>query len=227
MRLLGVALAVGILGLFGAGTFLAQGQGPVGSSDPNVHTSVDPDTGITTEFDAHNGQYSVVDKDGTVCAVTFSGKEYSDQWLGSRVISAQKANTANAFSLDGLALSTANIYSPVQPGGRVLVGGGFGGLDGTGVGRGQQRPTSAMSVEADAEASIPLIIEEVKKQMTGDQKNRIADRKAKRTGPAPAAGAAPRSTGPCRPARAPSRSHRAGARRGLPFGNGGPRQIHR
>jgi hypothetical protein len=36
---------------------------------------------------------------------------------GSRVISAQKANTANAFSLPGLALSTANLYSAVQPGG--------------------------------------------------------------------------------------------------------------
>lgn len=33
------------------------------------------------------------------------------------MISAQKANTANAFSLDGLALSTANLYSAVQPGG--------------------------------------------------------------------------------------------------------------
>jgi uncharacterized protein GlcG (DUF336 family) len=33
------------------------------------------------------------------------------------VISAQKANTANAFSLPGLALSTANLYSAVQPGG--------------------------------------------------------------------------------------------------------------
>jgi hypothetical protein len=30
------------------------------------------------------------------------------------VISAQKANTANAFSLDGLALSTANLYSASQ-----------------------------------------------------------------------------------------------------------------
>lgn len=63
---------------------------------------------------------TVVDRDGTVCAVTFSGKEFGDQWLGSRVISAQKANTANAFSLDGLALSTANIYTPVQPGGSLF-----------------------------------------------------------------------------------------------------------
>ena len=35
---------------------------------------------------------------------------------GSRVISAQKANTANAFSLPGLAFSTANLFAPTQPG---------------------------------------------------------------------------------------------------------------
>ncbi len=73
---------------------------------------------------------SIVANDGTVCAVAFTGTGYTDQWLGSRVISAQKANTANDFSLgegshmpavslfqNGLALSTANLYSAVQPGG--------------------------------------------------------------------------------------------------------------
>ena len=60
---------------------------------------------------------SVVNRDGQVVAVAFSGNERGDQWPGSRVISAQKANTANAFSLPGLALSTANLYSAVQPGG--------------------------------------------------------------------------------------------------------------
>ena len=60
---------------------------------------------------------TVVDRDGVVCAVAFSGADRGSQWPGSRVISAQKANTANAFSLDGLALSTANLYSAVQPGG--------------------------------------------------------------------------------------------------------------
>jgi uncharacterized protein GlcG (DUF336 family) len=60
---------------------------------------------------------TLVDRDGVVCAVTFSGPDRGAQWPGSRVISAQKANTANAFSLDGLALSTANLYSAVQPGG--------------------------------------------------------------------------------------------------------------
>jgi uncharacterized protein GlcG (DUF336 family) len=60
---------------------------------------------------------TIVDRDGVVCAVAFSGGDRGAQWPGSRVISAQKANTANAFSLDSLALSTANLYSAVQPGG--------------------------------------------------------------------------------------------------------------
>lgn len=72
---------------------------------------------------------TLVNRDGVVCAVAFSGENRGAQWPGSRVISAQKANAANAFSLDassddkgsgqagGLALSTANLYSAVQPGG--------------------------------------------------------------------------------------------------------------
>lgn len=60
---------------------------------------------------------TIVNRDGEVVAVAFSGNDRGDQWPGSRVISAQKANTANAFSLPGLALSTANLYSAVQPGG--------------------------------------------------------------------------------------------------------------
>jgi uncharacterized protein GlcG (DUF336 family) len=63
---------------------------------------------------------TVVDRDGIVCAVAFTGGDRDDQWPGSRVISAQKANTANSFSLQGLALSTANLYSAVQPGGSLF-----------------------------------------------------------------------------------------------------------
>jgi uncharacterized protein GlcG (DUF336 family) len=63
---------------------------------------------------------TVVNRDGVVCAVAFTGNNRGDQWPGSRVISAQKANTANAFSLPGLALSTANLYSAVQPGGTLF-----------------------------------------------------------------------------------------------------------
>jgi uncharacterized protein GlcG (DUF336 family) len=63
---------------------------------------------------------SLVDRDGVVRVVTMSGDDRGAQWPGSRVISAQKANTANAFSVPGLALSTANLYSPVQPGGSLF-----------------------------------------------------------------------------------------------------------
>jgi len=60
---------------------------------------------------------TIVDRDGQVCAVAFTGSDRGAQWPGSRVISAQKAYTANAFSLPSLALSTANLYYAVQPGG--------------------------------------------------------------------------------------------------------------
>src|SRR5262245_12535497 len=48
---------------------------------------------------------TIVDRDGIVCAVAFSGPNRGAQWPGSRVISAQKANAANAFSLDSSSLS--------------------------------------------------------------------------------------------------------------------------
>ena len=63
---------------------------------------------------------TIVDRDGIVRAVVFTGNDCGDQWPGSRAISAQKANTANAFCLPGLALSTANLYSAVQPGGSLF-----------------------------------------------------------------------------------------------------------
>ena len=63
---------------------------------------------------------TVVDRTGEVVAVAFTGDLAGDQWPGSRVISAQKANTANAFSLATLALSTANLYTAVQPGGTLF-----------------------------------------------------------------------------------------------------------
>jgi uncharacterized protein GlcG (DUF336 family) len=66
---------------------------------------------------------TLVDGSGRVCAVVNSlagGDVTSDIWLGSRVISAQKANTANSFSLGTLSLSTANLYSAVQPGGSLF-----------------------------------------------------------------------------------------------------------
>ena len=58
---------------------------------------------------------AVVNRAGVVCAITYSGDDFGDQWPGSRTIAAEKAFTANAFSLPGFALSTANLYWPSQP----------------------------------------------------------------------------------------------------------------
>jgi uncharacterized protein GlcG (DUF336 family) len=75
---------------------------------------------------------TVVAPDGVVCLVANSSNDgWGGQWLASRVISAQKAFTAVSLSLGPtspsgsgtglstgkLALSTANLYSAVQPGG--------------------------------------------------------------------------------------------------------------
>ena len=54
---------------------------------------------------------AVVNRDGIVCAIVFSGPNRAAEWPGSRLISAEKANTANAFSSSNFALSTANIYA--------------------------------------------------------------------------------------------------------------------
>jgi len=65
---------------------------------------------------------TIVDRFGIVCAVVHTG-ELGDQWLGSRAISAQKANTGVLFNLPGGvggtvdALSTANLWAATQPGG--------------------------------------------------------------------------------------------------------------
>jgi uncharacterized protein GlcG (DUF336 family) len=78
---------------------------------------------LTQARDQPNGGFNldmwgtIVNRDGVVCAVAFTGTDRGQQWPGSRAISAQKANTANAFSLPGLALSTANLYFATQPGG--------------------------------------------------------------------------------------------------------------
>lgn len=57
---------------------------------------------------------AVVDRKGVLCDVIRSDP---DAWPGSRAIAIAKAYTANAFSSHTLALSTANLYGPTQPGG--------------------------------------------------------------------------------------------------------------
>lgn len=67
---------------------------------------------------------TLVDNTGKVVEVVTNGTSGENagnsEWLGSRLISAQKANTANSFSLDGYAFSTANLYRANQPGGNLF-----------------------------------------------------------------------------------------------------------
>src|SRR3569833_3213937 len=79
--------------------------------------SVKPGGGPSNGGLDNNEWAAVVNRQGIVCAVAYSGGKVDDQWLGSRAIAAEKANTANAFSLKNKALATANLYAGAQPGG--------------------------------------------------------------------------------------------------------------
>ena len=120
-KTLSISLAAGAAALFLAaapGAF-AQGGNPCIAMPGHAELK----QALTSARNSSNGGFNlhmwgtVVNRDGIVCAVAFTGNDRGAQWPGSRVISAQKANTGNAFSLPGLALSTANLFSAVQPGG--------------------------------------------------------------------------------------------------------------
>jgi uncharacterized protein GlcG (DUF336 family) len=85
-----------------------------------LKASVKPSGGPTNGGLDNNEWAALVTRDGAVCAVAFSGGKPDDQWLGSRAIAAEKANTANGLSLSGFALSTANLYAGAQPGGALF-----------------------------------------------------------------------------------------------------------
>src|SRR6266850_586600 len=124
-----VILSVGLTLSLAAGTAVAANEAP----EPNDPVKWHGCAGLPTHDQLEdaldyaraqsNGGFNldmwgtVVNRDGVVCQVAFTGGNRGSQWPGSRVISAQKANTANAFSLPGLALSTADLYAAVQPGG--------------------------------------------------------------------------------------------------------------
>lgn len=75
----------------------------------------------TAADDDHSGLNNhywavVVNREGVVCAVAYSGKNQGSQWLLSRQIAAAKAFTANGLSLDGAPFTTGGLYPTVQPG---------------------------------------------------------------------------------------------------------------
>src|SRR5215813_1843590 len=131
-----VSVAIGAMCALTAGAAWAQNGNSQGANAQGGNSQSNPCKDLPSQSTlraalvdathASNGGFglnmwaTVVNRDGVVCAVAFTGNNRGDQWPGSRVISAQKANTANAFSLSGLALSTANLYTAVQPGGSLF-----------------------------------------------------------------------------------------------------------
>jgi uncharacterized protein GlcG (DUF336 family) len=119
-----LAAGVTLIGMLIAGSGTVRADGPDACKDLPSHSALRE--ALTAAQGQPNGGFAlemwatVVNRDGVVCAVAFTGGDRGDQWPGSRVISAQKANTANAFSLPGLSLSTANLYTAVQPGGSLF-----------------------------------------------------------------------------------------------------------
>ena len=59
---------------------------------------------------------AVVNRNGEICGFATTTADPTQVWPGSQAIAKAKAYTANAFSLDALALSTANLYTFTQPG---------------------------------------------------------------------------------------------------------------
>lgn len=104
-----------------AAPLMAQGK-PDCSAVPDAGRLRSTVQSVVKEGAAKNGGLgnqewaAVVNRDGVVCAIVFSGTTRSDEWPGSRVIAAEKANTANALSNRDFALSTANVYAAAQPG---------------------------------------------------------------------------------------------------------------
>lgn len=79
---------------------------------------------VTHLADANGGIFkpnrmwsAIVDRNGNLCSVINTNGSNGDAWPGSREIAIAKAETANDFSNSALALSTANLYAPTQPGG--------------------------------------------------------------------------------------------------------------
>jgi uncharacterized protein GlcG (DUF336 family) len=126
-RLTRAAIACGALLAAAA----CSGESPVASvdrlrSDARLPSHAELQAALEFARGTANGGFNldmwatVVDRSGKVVAVAYTGAKEGDQWQGSRVISAQKANTGNAFSLPGLALSSANLYAAAQPGGTLF-----------------------------------------------------------------------------------------------------------
>ncbi len=115
-----VSMVVGGAALSGAAFAQEAGYQTCGLP-ASIVSSIQKELAIVVNLSDDNGGIfkpnmmwsAIVDRYGVLCSVIKTG----DAWPGSRAIAIAKAETANDFSNDKLALSTANLYAPTQPGG--------------------------------------------------------------------------------------------------------------
>lgn len=118
-----VVIAAAFLGFSGsASAYMSCKDLPKAGELKKVLISVINNKDSSNGGDGHPAWMTLVDASGTVCAVVTSLEGDVDvttnmSGLGHRLGSAYKANTSNTYSHDRIALSTANFYTLVLPGG--------------------------------------------------------------------------------------------------------------
>ena len=115
--LFGLAAAFLLVAALGHPAFAANCLVKYARLKEALKQSVKPSGGPSNGGFDNNEWAVVVARDGTICAVAFSGNTVGDQWIASRAIAAEKAFTADGMSTAKFALSTANLYAQAQPGG--------------------------------------------------------------------------------------------------------------
>jgi uncharacterized protein GlcG (DUF336 family) len=86
-------------------------------SDMRRYLRMAPDSGEAGGLFHGRAEWAaVVNRSGQVCVITIASDSVGGRWPGSRNIALAKAFTANGFSTDTLALSTARLYTLTQPG---------------------------------------------------------------------------------------------------------------
>jgi uncharacterized protein GlcG (DUF336 family) len=91
-------------------------QGLPTARDLKAHLAAAADPTAGGLFNGERMWAAVVNRAGELCTATTSTSDPTQVWPGSQAIAKSKAYTANAFSLDALALSTARLYTFTQPG---------------------------------------------------------------------------------------------------------------
>lgn len=109
-------IALILFSLLGSQAYAANCQGLPSAAALQTHLANASSAAIGGLFNGARMWAAVVNRDGEICTFVTSTEDQTQVWPGSEAIAKAKAYTANAFSLDVLALSTANLYTFTQPG---------------------------------------------------------------------------------------------------------------